>query len=89
MTSNWYENDDDPYGQNNDLHAQEKPKRHSMTKGACPICGGTSYIWGKTSRNDAGWLGFKADDHPWLMPGREVRARECQGCGNVQLFTVE
>ncbi len=84
MTSNWYENDNDPYGQGMD----EKPKRRSSTA-PCPICGGSSYLWGKTSRNDAGWLGFKADDHPWLMPGREVRARECQGCGNVQLFTVE
>jgi hypothetical protein len=88
MTSNWYENDpsnDDPYGQG----MQEKPKRHGATEGQCPICGGTSYTWGRTSRNDSGWLGFKSDDHPWLMPGREVRARECQSCGNVQLFTVE
>lgn len=71
----------------------EKPKRGenrlNLRTNPCPICAGDEFIWGKTSRNDSGWLGFKADDHPWLVPGREVRARECQRCGNVQLFTIE
>lgn len=72
---------------------EEKPKRgasrHVLRNNPCPICDSEEFVWGKTSRGDSGWLGFKADNHPWLVPGREVRARECQRCGNIQLFTIE
>lgn len=68
----------------------EKPKRgQDQATNPCPICSGSDFVWGRTSRHDAGWLGFKADDHPMLTPGREVRARECNRCGNIQLFTIE
>jgi ribosomal protein S27AE len=75
------------------MNYDEKPKRqesaYNLRNRPCPICGGEEFVWGRTSRSDAGWLGFKANDHPMLTPGREVGARECQRCGNVQLFTLE
>lgn len=67
----------------------EKPKRHPAQHAPCPICGEVAYVWGYTSRHGTGWLGFKSDDAGMLAIGREVRARECQHCGNIQLFSIE
>jgi len=68
--------------------AQEKPKRMSdVRENPCPICGGTSYTWGVTAADKPAQKLYTRPDGANWGAGRELFTRECNRCGNVQLFT--
>ena len=53
---------------------------------ACLLCGQTSFAWGKLQGHyqtkfhpDGPWLTLVSTEKP-------IRARLCDGCGNIQLF---
>lgn len=53
----------------------------------CPACGGRAYSWGHAQ---ATGLAFIPDNvgfwQKMSLLGHKLRARRCDGCGNVQLF---
>ena len=58
----------------------------------CPICGGESYAWGFLQDDDK--VKFKRLNAPWLeratvFGGSPVRARLCERCGNIQMFSED
>jgi len=58
----------------------------------CPICNGHSYSWG--FMRGARDLKYKDDNvGSWekttVLGGEPVKARKCDICGNIQLFTRE
>ena len=54
----------------------------------CPACGGRSYTWGQLRPQDGYFL---ADGASWWHrvagAGAKLRARRCDWCGNLQVFT--
>ena len=68
--------------------AQEKPKRTGdVRENPCPICGTTSYIWGVTVGEGPRQRLYTRPDGAGWGEGKEMVTRECNRCGNVQLFT--
>jgi len=53
---------------------------------SCPYCGGVSFTEGELSL-----VRFRPNHYGglfgWLRPAQELRARKCNDCGNIQLFT--
>ena len=54
----------------------------------CSLCSQTSFTWGKLQGRyqtkfhpDGPWLTFRSTEKP-------IRARLCDGCGNIQLFAL-
>ena len=70
--------------------AEEQPKPiFEPRKNPCPICGGTLYTWGVTVGEKPGArLYTRAYDKGW-GEGKVMVTRECNTCGNVQLFTED
>ena len=56
-------------------------KEHLPT--TCAVCSGTHFIWGGLM----GGIRFTEIDPLLTRVGRPVRARVCDDCGNLQLFT--
>jgi len=48
----------------------------------CHLCGGTDFEWGQISH------AYYVRSF-WSLHGKELRARVCQSCGNVQTFIHE
>lgn len=66
-----------------------------FSKDACFVCGGTSFDWGQVQDGARPYPHFLSDrSRPTKVLGIVVeeaerdhlRARKCEGCGNVQLF---
>jgi hypothetical protein len=71
-----------------DLTPKNSPSLDPIRK-PCPVCGGTSYTWGRTvGESPSQYVYFRADKGAW-GDGKRMYARECNQCGNVQLFTRE
>ncbi len=55
----------------------------------CPICGNREYSWGTF----VGYSLFYMRDHASLLekltPTKNTKARHCDACGNVQIFTLD
>lgn len=69
--------------------AEEKPKSlTSLREAPCPICSGMKYTWGITVGESPSQRLYTRPDGLGWGEGREMRTRECDTCGNVQLFTV-
>lgn len=69
---------------------EEKPKgipQPPEQANPCPICGGTKYLWGNTVSDSPGGRVFFRPDGGWWGEGRQLRARRCEVCGNIQFFT--
>jgi hypothetical protein len=68
---------------------EEKPKRQpgsARQNAPCLLCDGTDFMWGLTvGDHPRGRLYVRSDGAGW-GEGVELRARICNGCGNVQLF---
>ena len=55
----------------------------------CPLCGGSSFTWGRTvGQGPSEYIYFRAESGSW-GDGKRMYARECDTCGNVQLFTKQ
>lgn len=55
---------------------------------SCPICGATDFTWGEVlTPQIGGLLRFKTKMDGFFRGGRLIKARECNQCGNVMLFT--
>ena len=57
----------------------------------CPICGKTSYSWGHLHAQN---LKFVSDDEGFLEKHfrsgiQKSSARQCNRCGNIQLFSQD
>jgi hypothetical protein len=68
----------------------EKPKRgfgggDPREEAACPICGGTSYEWGKPG-SDGGLYYLPQGAIYGFGMGEPLAARKCLSCGNLQIF---
>lgn len=54
----------------------------------CPACGGRSYSWGQLQAHS---FRFVPDEgsfwHRYFRGGWRLRARRCDECGNLQVFT--
>lgn len=61
--------------------------RLSPIEGACIICGHSEYTWGKLVADSR--LEFAPPDAFWVFGRRPMMARECNQCGNIQLFDEE
>jgi predicted RNA-binding Zn-ribbon protein involved in translation (DUF1610 family) len=58
------------------------------TENPCPNCGAQSYRWGVLDSGSGVW--FKEDGRSYLFrSGKSLKARLCNQCGNVQIFTRE
>lgn len=54
----------------------------------CPVCGSTDFTWGEAlTPQVGGLLRFKTKQDGFFKGGRLIKARECNQCGNVLLFT--
>jgi hypothetical protein len=57
----------------------------------CPVCGGDKFTWGIT--RGYGPSAFLADTagavKKFFSIGEKMKARKCDSCKNIQLFTVE
>lgn len=54
----------------------------------CPACGGQSYSWGKLRPQDGYFLAEDASGWRCIVgAGAKIRARRCDDCGNLQVFT--
>src|SRR5579859_3239912 len=65
--------------------AMDRQARHNP----CSICGSTSFKWGTPGF----YIHFIPDDAPWLplfgaVGRKNLDARLCENCGNVQMFSV-
>ena len=59
----------------------------NLRENPCPICSGTSFTWGLTVGEGPNTrLYTRANGAGW-GDGKEMVTRECNTCGNVQLFT--
>lgn len=58
-----------------------------MKKQPCPICGSTSYEWGKLRSQGIKYL---PEDAGWMKKqfslGIDMKARRCTQCNNIQIF---
>ena len=71
-----------------DLTPKNSPSLDLIRK-PCPVCGGTAYTWGRTvGESPSQYVYFRADKGAW-GDGKRMYARECNQCGNVQMFTRE
>lgn len=57
-------------------------EREQFQQAPCFICGNPQFIWG--DYQDAG---FKPDGSRVLVDWQKQRARYCERCGNLQVFT--
>lgn len=53
----------------------------------CPICGNEDFNWGYTTGHSSSGFRFRSHADKKFTQGKWVRARECNLCGNIQLFT--
>ena len=53
----------------------------------CPICGDEDFVWGYTTGYSTVGFRFVEYDNAKFKHGKWIKARECNRCGNVQLFT--
>jgi hypothetical protein len=73
-------------------HRTPQPEPAKGRTSPCLLCGGDSFIWGTCM--PVGAFKFKPDNASWWVKntvhgGSELRARACQTCGNIQLFTKQ
>ncbi len=59
-----------------------------LTENPCPNCGGQSYQWGVLNSEGGVWFKDDGSFNP-LGWGTSLKARLCNQCGNVQIFTRE
>jgi hypothetical protein len=71
-----------------DLTPKNSPSLDPLRK-PCPVCGSISYTWGRTvGESPSQYVYFRAEAEGW-GGGKRLFARECNTCGNVQMFTRE
>lgn len=63
----------------------EKLKPNPRTA-PCPICGSADYVWGVTVGESPSQRLYTRPDGAGWGEGKKMVTRECQLCGNVQLF---
>ncbi len=65
-----------------------KRKTTRRQKLPCPVCGATSYSWGEIMGTG---LVFQRDPtfvSKMFAAGHTLQARQCDECGNVQIFAA-
>ncbi len=68
--------------------SEEQPKSiKSLRENPCPICSGMSYTWGITVGESPSQRLYTRPNGAGWGEGKVMVTRECNTCGNVQLFT--
>ncbi|MEP6984894.1 MAG: hypothetical protein ABI970_04825 [Chloroflexota bacterium] len=68
--------------------AEEQSKSiATVRENPCPICSGMTFIWGVTVGESPSQRLYTRPDGAGWGEGKEMVTRECNTCGNVQLFT--
>lgn len=57
----------------------------SAARQSCPLCGSDRFTWGVAGGTCT--LRFKPDNAGFFSVSTNVKARRCDSCGNIQLFT--
>ncbi|HIK06068.1 MAG TPA: hypothetical protein IGS40_15350 [Trichormus sp. M33_DOE_039] len=68
------------------MTTQPNPSKPNRQETPCPICGSQNFVWGRTvGESPQQWIYFRADGGIW-GDGKQLLARQCADCFNVQLF---
>lgn len=68
--------------------AEENPKSNAqLRENPCPICSGMAFTWGLTVGEGPNTRLYTRPNGVGWGEGKEMVTRECNTCGNVQLFT--
>jgi len=68
--------------------AEEQPKSiNNLRENPCRICSGMIFTWGITVGERPSQRLYTRPDGAGWGEGKEMITRECNTCGNVQLFT--
>jgi len=67
-------------------------QEEQLGSSTCLYCGNTEFTWGKfTDTRNGGNVAFRPDGPFFTVvsTNENVRARKCEGCGNIQCFTEQ
>ena len=71
------------------MSANRNPKHTELPTPQCPFCGSDEFEWGVANGRAEFVYRSEKESSSGLSvsSGRQLKARRCLGCGNVQLFT--